>query len=177
MKRTIWVSEADTSNAAIDEYREFLEDGEQFSRAEIIEMIEDDNQEYFYDAEANLNIPTEGKILCIADLGLWYGRRQGYRILDRQNVNAIFGVTCGDYVDFYGDCYNVHCDDAHHDGTNHYLFRELRYREEECQSLLDAIYNGKEISSSMLNRYTRSILPYVADVYGWPVAGRKKAAQ
>lgn len=42
------------------------------------------NREYFYDEQMNLNIPTEGRIIAIADLGLWNGRRTGYKLKDDQ---------------------------------------------------------------------------------------------
>ena len=37
----------------------------------------------------------------------------------------------------------------------------------ENEQALDDIYNGREISRSKLNYYTRSIRPYVAKIYGW----------
>jgi len=175
-KRIIWTNEVDTSDEAITEFRNSLENGADYTDNTIIEMMYDDNQIWLEDEQANLDITTSRKILCIGDLGLWWGRRPGYRILNTQNVKSIFSVTCGDYVEFYADSYNVHCSDAHHDGTNYYMFRELRCNEDQCQPLLDAICSGKIISSALLNRYTRSILPYVADVYGWPVSGRKRNA-
>lgn len=174
--RTIWNSDIDITPELIQEYRDNHEDGEpELSEAKILERIYEDNNISFQDEMVNLDIPLDHPILVIADLGLYDGRHSGYRII-RANVSAILGVRLGDYTHYYADAYNVRCDDIHHDGTNHYLFRELRGDPDECSPLIEAIYAGKEISPAMLNRYSRSLLPYVADVYGWPVAGRKRSA-
>lgn len=117
-----------------------------------------------WDEQYNLNIETEGDILVIADLGLWNGRRQGYRILDG-NVRNIFS-TGEDYNEWYSDGYNIRCNAVHHDGTNHMEYRVIR-RDRNIQNLLDAIYNGEEITRKQLNYYTKSLHPYVAKVYGW----------
>lgn len=179
-KRIIWTNEVDISDEAIAAFREDNADlieewfgGETPTDSQIIDEIYRDNELWFDDEKANLNISADHQIVCIGDLGLWHGRVSGYRVLGT-NINDIFGTTSGDYITFYADAYNVHCDDAHHDGTNHYLYRELVGTKENCDRLLDAIYEGKA-SREMIRRYTRSILPYVAKVYGWPVAGMSKA--
>jgi hypothetical protein len=55
---------------------------------------------------------------------------------------------------------------SHHDGTNHLLFREIR-EDRNIEVLLDNIYMGKTITAKMLNYYTKSLYPYVKEVYGW----------
>ena len=119
---------------------------------------------YLEDERMNLNVPTDGRILVVADLGLWYGRRQGYRILDG-NVKNILSADV-DYVEWYSDGYNIKATAAHHDGTNYYEYRVIR-EDRNIQNLLDAIYNGEEITRKKLNYYTRSLEPYVRRVYGW----------
>lgn len=173
LRRIIWTNEIDTSSESIAAFRDSSglvcdEDDD------VINAMYRENSDWLDNEVTNLDITLDHPILVIADLGLWNGRRQGYRVIGT-NMNDIFRVTCGDYVTFYADQYNVRCDDIHHDGTNHYMFRELRCSAEDAAPLLDAIYSGKEITSSLLNRYTRSLLPYVAAVYGWPIAGRKRA--
>lgn len=119
---------------------------------------------YIDDERMNLDVTTDGRILVIADLGLWYGRRQGYRILDG-NVKNILNAGV-DYVEWYSDGYNIKATAAHHDGTNYYEYRVIR-EDRNIQNLLDAIYNGEEITRKKLNYYTRSLEPYVRRVYGW----------
>lgn len=181
IKRVIWSTDIDTSDKAIRAFREEMAETDEdfldermYDDDKVLDFMRRDNDEVLSCECQNLDIQTKNPILAIADLGLWHGRRQAYRVLTR-NVNAIFGVTCGDYVTFYADAYNVHCDDTHHDGTNHYTFRELRGSEEECGPLIDAIYSGRKISSSLLNRYSKSLLPHVAKVYGWPCASLARA--
>ena len=119
---------------------------------------------YIDDERMNLDVTTDGRILVIADLGLWYGRRQGYRILDG-NVKNILSADV-DYVEWYSDGYNIKATATHHDGTNYYEYRVIR-EDRNIQNLLDAIYNGEEITRKKLNYYTRSLEPYVRRVYGW----------
>ena len=38
------------------------------------------NNNYLDDERMNLNIYTQGRIVCIADIGLWNGRRLGYKL-------------------------------------------------------------------------------------------------
>lgn len=129
-------------------------------------MIETNN-EYLDDACANLNKPIEGRILVIANLGLWHGRTSGYRIINTKNLNAFLQFNY-DYAEFYGDGKEIRGTVVHHDGTNHYLYRMIREdRAEGIDKLLDAIYNNEEISPQKLNYYTKSLYKEVADVYGW----------
>ena len=119
-----------------------------------------------YDAEvANLNKELDGRIIAIADLGLWNGRRQGYKVLGN-NLNEVisFSMSCDDR-EVYCDAYNVRAVGSHHDGRNHVLFRELR-EDRDVDKFLDKIYMGEEISTGTLNYYTKSLRPYVAKVYG-----------
>lgn len=119
---------------------------------------------YIDDERMNLDVTTDGRILVVADLGLWYGRRQGYRILDR-NIKNILSADV-DYVEWYSDGYNIKATATHHDGTNYYEYRVIR-EDRNIQNLLDAIDNGEEITRKKLNYYTRSLEPYVRRVYGW----------
>jgi hypothetical protein len=119
---------------------------------------------YLEDERDNLNITTDGRILVIADLGLWNGRRQGYKILSRKVSDILFDDS--DYIEWYGDGHNIKATAAHHDGTNYYEYRVIR-EDRNIQNLLDAIYNGEEITRKKLNYYTKSLYRDVAKVYGW----------
>ena len=119
---------------------------------------------YLDDERANLNVVADGRILIIADLGLWNGRRQGYRILGRRISDIL--SSDADYVEWYGDGHNIKATAAHHDGTNYYEYRVIR-EDRNIQNLLDAIYNGEEITRKKLNYYTKSLYRDVAKIYGW----------
>lgn len=164
-KRTIWSNRNINPEDYQETYEEHLElndlDG---SKYDLWDFIHDDLQNWLECERANLNIPTDGRIICIADLGLWDGRHQGYQVFGK-NVNEIF-CQHYEYTEWYSDGYNIKAVDVHHDGTNYYEFREIR-EDRNAQNLLDAIYNGEEITRKMLNYYTRSLHSRVAKVYGW----------
>ena len=119
---------------------------------------------YIDDERMNLDVSTDGRILAIADIGRWYGRKPGYKILD-ETANSIFSIS-EDYNEYYSDGYNIRANCVHHDGTNHILYRVIR-EDRNLNNLLYAICNGEEITRKKLNYYTKSLEPYVAKVYGW----------
>ena len=137
-----------------------------WSESHKMDLIYETVEEYRQCEIANLDIPTTGSIIAIADIGLWNGRAQGYKILNEYNVNAIFKEMQRDECEFYCDRYNVHMVNHHHDGTNHVMFRELK-PDVNHEHFLDMIYEGKPITTKTLCRYTRSLRPYIAKVYGW----------
>ena len=181
MKRIIWSNALDLSAEGLEsirtQFQEVREKSDEEMKdtpvSELIEFASDEASRWLCDETANLNVPLDHPILVVADLGLWDGHHQGYRVLG-SNVSCIFRIMQGAVVTYYADAYNVYADDAHHDGENHYMFRVLRGDADACMPLLNAIYSGEPVSKATMNRYSRSLLPYVADVYGWPVAGRKK---
>ena len=131
---------------------------------EVWNFINDSLDMQIQDERHNLNIKTDGRILVIADIGRWNGRVPGYKILGR-NISDIL-YSSADYIEWYSDGYNIRATAHHHDGVNHYLYKEIR-EDKNIQNLLDAIYSGKEISRSMMKNYTKSINPYVKYTYGW----------
>lgn len=132
---------------------------------EITEYKADMYQDYFDDEVCNLNVKLDGRVLAIANLGLWNGRAQGYKI-GKANLNEVMTIGTEDYIDVYFDGYNIHKTAWHHDGTNYLTFREIR-EERNIDNLLDKIYNGEEVTRAMLNYYTKSLAPYIKQVYGW----------
>lgn len=169
-KRMIWSNMDLNIEDWRDGYKEYLEindmdDADPNDEDAIYEWMNETNDMYFDDEYANLNKKLDGRILVIADLGLWNGRKQGYKILGN-NVHDILYSGGGDYMEFYGDGYNIKGTVHHHDGTNHYLYRVIR-EDRNIDNLLDAIYNGEEITSSKLNYYTKSLYKNVAEIYGW----------
>ena len=152
-----------------DGYKEFLEinemDGDPDDEAAIYEWMVETNGYYLDDEYMNLNKITDGRILVIADLGLWNGRKQGYKILGT-SLHDILNNGAYDYTEWYGDGYNIRCTTHHHDGTNNYLYRVIR-EDRNIDNLLNAIYNGEEITNKKLNYYTKSLYKDVANVYGW----------
>lgn len=119
---------------------------------------------YLEDERINLNRVVDGRILVIADLGLWNGRRQGYKILGNKASDILYDDA--DYIEWYGDGHNIKATATHHDGTNYLEYRIIR-EDRNIQNLLDAIYSGEEISRKKMNYYTKSLYKDIAKIYGW----------
>lgn len=119
----------------------------------------------FEDEEANLYKVLGGRIIAIANMGLWNGRRTGYKILGN-NLNEVLTSSIGcDEKEVYCNAYNVYAQGYHHDGRNYVEFREIR-EDRNIENLLDKIYSGKEVTRRDINYYTRSLRPYIKQVYG-----------
>ena len=128
------------------------------------------NNEYLEDERANLNIDLHAGILAIADLGLWNGRKSGYKEMGT-NIRNCLGGTCGDYVTWYVDeLGDLMCEDCHHDGTNYYTYRAWKEGVSPLQmeNLEWKIYCGKATRKD-ITRLTRKLGPDVAKVYGWEI--------
>ena len=133
------------------------------------EMVET-NDSYFEDEKCNLNLPTEGRIIEIADVGLWNGRRMGYNLLNEHNINAClnFKTSCEDgewWVDSHN---NLRSRQSHHDGTHFILYREVKpeITSDQLDNFCWKLYNG-EATSKDITKYTRAIGKQVRNVYGW----------
>ena len=169
---TIWSNEYDViESIAKDmmEYDEILEWDNALDQAYEV------NAESLEDEKRNLNIEVGDEIIIIADLGLWDGRRQAYKLLRKTNIADCLTGTCGDYVTwFVDDRGDLMCRDCHHDGTNLYTYRAWKdgISETQQENFLDKLYNGNATRKD-ITRYTRRLGEYVADVYGWKIRGRR----
>jgi hypothetical protein len=137
------------------------EDGEEIDLSE--ERYYEDCNQYLYDERANLDVEVDGVIVAFGVLGLWDGNHNAACTFGNK-VKNILKSEC-DYLDWYCDRYNVRCRASHHDGTNHYLYRVAKDRE-QAKRLVDAIaYEG--MTEEQFRKSTKSLRPYVAKVYGW----------
>lgn len=162
MNHIIWMSDIDIDKWDIDPelVGEMTDDEKWQYCAEL-------NNEYLEDERLNLrDCPVYGRIIAIADCGLWYGRRTAYKYLD--SVSDCLYTTC-DYAEWYCDEYNFRAKMVHHDGTNYVLYRILKPELSDKQietfenKIIDNAITRKDIS-----RYTKSLRPAIAKVYGWP---------
>ena len=145
-------------NLEANEVEDITEDKIQQEVYENIDM-------FFEDEIGNLDKKLPNNIIAIADMGLWSGRVQGYKVLGN-NLNEVVSSTIGcDEKEVYCDAYNVRAVGYHHDGRNYVLYRELR-EDRNIDNFLEKIYNNETISSSTLNYYTKSLRPYIKDIYG-----------
>lgn len=155
IKETLEVNDVDYSDW--DEYK-FYE-----------EMIQANN-DYFDDERMNLNIPTEGRIIEIADVGLWNGRRMGYNLLNDHNINAClkFKKDC-EYGEWWVDSHNdLRSRQSHHDGSHYIRYREVKpeITSDQLDNFCWKIYRGKATARD-ITKYTRSLGKRVKNVYGW----------
>ena len=76
------------------------------------------------------------------------------------------------YVDKSGD---LRCDDTHHDGTNHYLYRVYKDNVSQAQKdrLKEKIYNGTATRADIV-RVTRRLGDEIGKVYGWSFPARQR---
>ena len=166
---TIWTSEIN-----IEDWRDDICEAypdEELTDDEIYDLAWRENNDSLEDERANLNINVGDEILVLADLGLWDGRHNGFKMIHSENIADCLSGTCGDHVTWYVDALgDLWCDDTHHDGTNIYLYRawktDISYAQRDyfLQKVRCGIATRKDIT-----RYTRKIGTYVADVYGWKV--------
>lgn len=116
------------------------------------------------DERSNLNksIP----ILAIADLGLWNGRKEGYKKLD--NLNECLEHDCKgeSYVTIdVSDDDELTKEESHHDGTNHVTYRGIR---EDLEDELDEYLEEHGLpTGEMLDKFTYKLGPIVQEIYGY----------
>lgn len=156
-----------------DELTELYPDASESERHELMYEINDCNLE---DARADLNISLGLPILVIADLGLWFGRRTGYKVITSGNItDCLCAERDDDYVtwsvDELGD---LVCRAHHHDGVNHYLYRVFKPGTTESQRdlLKDKIAHGKATRRD-ITKVTARLGDAIAKVYGFKIRNMK----
>ena len=170
---TIWSNDYDVIESLEKEIMENPEDfGVRYKDGDDLwETACEINAEYLGDEKANLNIDVGEEIIIIADLGLWDGRHQAYKLLHKMNIADCLTGTCGDYVTwFVDDRGDLMCRDCHHDGTNLYTYRAWKPGISYAQRsyFMQKVAIGKATRKD-ITRYTQRIGDRVADVYGWKV--------
>ena len=140
-------------------------------------MMYEINNGYLDDERCNLNIQLSRPILVVGDLGLWHGRRMGYKEIESGNIrDCLYSDTDYStwYVDKNGD---FRCDAIHHDGTNHYLYRT--YKDGVSETQIDKkkkkLYCGTATRKD-ITRITRRLGDEIANVYGFPIPRQRQAA-
>lgn len=131
------------------------------------------NAEYLEDERLNLDINVPEGIIAIADLGLWNGRRMGYKEVG-YNINECLSSDT-DYATWYvDDLGDLACEAIHHDGTNHYIYRAWKpgVTYDQADALLNKIYYGTATRKD-ITKLTRRLGDDIAEVYGWNIRGRK----
>lgn len=159
----------------LEDWRESLEElYPHYSEDELYEKMYDSNAANLDDERCNLNIQLSSPILVIGDLGLWYGRRTGYKEIESGNIrDCLYSDT--DYTTWYVDKDGeFRCDATHHDGTNHYRYRAYRdgVTDEQIEDLKEKLYCG-EATEKDIEKVTRRLGDEIGSVYGWTFPGEK----
>lgn len=171
-KRVVW-SNLDLN---IRDWRDYL--SEEFGNLDddtMYEKMVEIHDGYLDDEKANLDIPVDGKILVIADLGLWDGRKQGYKEIRNAKLADCLERRY-DYAEWYVNRDGEFCgSQVHHDGTNHYVYRKVKdsATDEELADLELKLYNG-EAKQEDIDKVTEKLGKMVADVYGWDYPTEEK---
>jgi len=150
----------------------------ELSEDERMALMYEINGDYLDDERTNLNIQLDQPILVIADLGLWYGRRMGYREIESGNIRDCLSsdrdiMYATWYVDKLGD---LRCSAVHHDGTNRLLYRTYKpgVRDSQIDLLKEKLYYGKATRAD-ITRITRRLGDEIGKVYGWDFPRRRQA--
>lgn len=145
-------------------------DCSEWDEEKFYDLMNEVNNHYFDDERCNLNIPTEGRIIEIADIGLWDGRRVGYKLLNEYNIRACLNLKRGcEYGEWWVDSHNnLRSSQTHHDATHYILYREVKpeISSDQLDNFCWKLYRGKATSKD-ITKYTRSLGKRVKDVYGW----------
>ena len=164
-KNIIW-SDIDLD---FDEWKEDLKsEYPEMNDDQLYNLMYEINGGYLEDERINLDIQLSKPIIIIADLGLWNGRKSGYKMIDSGNIKDCLYSDCDSnewYVDQKGD---LRCTAIHHDGTNHYLYRVIKDKatENQVNKLLNLIYFDKATRSDIV-RVTNRLGDDIGKVYGW----------
>ena len=162
-----------------EDWREFLEEEyPELSEDERVALMYEFNGDYLDDERANLNVQLSQPILVIGDLGLWYGRRMGYKEIESGNIrDCLYSERDIDYSTWYVDKLgDLRCDAIHHDGTNHYTYRVYKdgVRESQIDLLKEKLYQGTATRAD-ITRVTRRLGDDIARVYGFSIPRQKQA--
>lgn len=162
------------------DWKDYLEDAyPDLSEDERIDRMYECNGERLEDERANLNIQLDQPILVVADLGLWNGRRMGYREIRSGNIRDCLYAGKDDlyvtwFVDERGD---LRCEAIHHDGTNYLTYRAYKpgATERKKEALRAKLYAGIATRRD-ITRVTNRLGDLIAEVYGWEIPRQRGRA-
>lgn len=142
----------------------------------VAQAVSDRIEGYFWDEKANLHIELPHDVVIIAMQQCWDGTSPRVSRIGR-NLNVV--VDCPfrdiDEQEVYADRYNVCWRGTHHDGTNTAVYRVMK-DDDKYDAFLQALITASEKTDAVkkeaawkraISRYTKSLRPEVAAVYGW----------
>lgn len=172
-KNIIWSSDYYFDDFARKEFEDYIQTECGYMPDDSDWMEEVDS--YIENERQNLSgdIPGQGCIIAVVDAGRWNGRYIS-ACLCGYSAASIFNLA-EDFNDYYCDGLNVCARLAHHDGT-HYVTYRVAPNIDAARRIVDGLQSGR-ISKRTAMRYTKSLAPHVAKIYGWQVDGRLTPAR
>ncbi len=165
----IWDSQVDYKDWKADMEENYPD----LTEEERILLMYELNNEYLDDERSNLNIQLETPIIAIGDIGRWYGRVPGYKMIESRNIRDCLRSEMDDvrwYVDELGD---LRSDEMHHDGRNYILYRAIRpgVTDHQLSDLQNKILS-RTVTKRDVNRMTVRMGDEISKVYGWQLPNR-----
>lgn len=147
--------------------REYKLSNLSISEQELNDFIQQDYSNWYSCEFENLDKKLQGRVIAIANLGLWNGRRKSYKIMN-SNLNSVLNACGGDYLKVYTDRHDVKSVAVHHDGVNYITYRMLKPNLSEVQidNFLNKLASG-DFSKKDISRYTSSLKSQINKIYGW----------
>ena len=169
-RHIIWTDDLDYDDwkADLEEQYPDLTDDERMA------LMYELNGDYLEDERTNLNIQLSRPILVVGDLGLWYGRRMGYKEIPSGNIrDCLYSERDMDYSTWYVDKNGDFCCDA-----IHHLYRAYKdgVSDTQIDNLREKLYRGTATRAD-ITRATRRLGDEIAHVYGFPIPRRQAPAQ
>ena len=151
--------------------REFLEENypdQEFTDYDITDEVLENISRWYEDENYNLDKELENDLICLGTIGTWHGNLRGYKVCSNnlKDILRTYSDGCQAGLNVYYDGFNVRAEECHHDGTNTYLYRELR-PDKSTDKFLEKIYSGETISNRELNYYTKSLRKPIKAIYGF----------
>ena len=151
--------------------KEFLEEiretDEPITDEDVMQEVYSMEEMWYGDEKLNLNKKLKGRVIAIADVGRWDGRCSDYKILG-DNLNEILWGMGEDVqnIRVWADAHTVRAVGHHHDASHYVEYRELK-EDTQFDNLLNKLYNQEEVSRKDIYKYTKSLRPYVKQIYGF----------
>ena len=166
-RHTIWSSEINLDDWREDLLEYYADDlDEDASESDFYALAEDINSDYLDDERCNLDIDVDGDIFAFCEIGAWDGRHFAAGKVGN-NISDCLYTECP-IAEWYVENGDFCSMEAHHDGRNYTTYRMLKtdLTDKQIDNFWAKLAAG-EITPNNIDRYTVSLAPQIAAVYGW----------
>lgn len=141
--------------------QDLIEEYPDYTDSQLEDIMYETNNDCLENEKAFLSYELGHPIVVLGNLGLWDGRRTGYKFIRGTNLNDCFSGTVGDYITWYTEDGDLKCKDIHHDGTNYYTYRAVTIPQHEFEE-----YVYEHSFKEAVNKYTEKLGRFVERFYG-----------